>query len=457
MVVNVRRLRAHALVAVLVSALVAPAGAAPGTATKSALPDLGAGVSVSRLLDGGTAIVSPQAGAPVAAIELWYRAPSIGFDSKAQPSIARLAAQTVAASKPLVGDPLGTVIANAGGRLAITVYTDSVEISAAVPASQANAIVKAMTTAYFAPVVTDDGFRSAQHDVGQEALFSSFDLETVVRNALFAQLFTDGPQHYPTLGEARDVASMRIDDVRKFATRAFRSANATLVVSGTVDASVAASAVAGRKDPSTDAVPESYAKGTLATDPAPAQKSFVETSGGYGWIGPAIADEREATALDFIADYLFRPDSGAVTKTVAAKFPDAVLVGQFVTLHDPGVLFVAYSGKDRAAVRASVDDGLSSVRKPLASDTFRAALAAFEYHLLGDVQTPTGRADSLGWYSIEGAPDYAPGLGGESGAYFKAAASLTPEFVAATVDKYLAKPPAVVTLAPQAALPEGPR
>ena len=87
---------------------------------------------VSHLARGGMAIVRPSQGAPVAAVELWYRAPSTGFGGKAQPSIARLAAQAVAASKPILGDPLGKVVRDAGGRLAITVYTDSIEISALV-------------------------------------------------------------------------------------------------------------------------------------------------------------------------------------------------------------------------------------------------------------------------------------------------------------------------------------
>jgi predicted Zn-dependent peptidase len=209
--------------------------------------------------------VRPAQGAPVAAIELWYRAPSTGFGPKPQPSIARLAAQAVAASKPIIGDPLGKLVRDIGGRLAITVYTDSVEISALVPASGARAIVKAMTTAYFAPVTTEQGFRSAQRDVGQEALFSPFDVETVVRDAVFSELFTDGPQHYPTVGDAKGIGSLAYDDVKSFAARAFRAQNATLVISGAVDPSVAAAAVPGRSD---EPAAEPPVPGQLAASPA---------------------------------------------------------------------------------------------------------------------------------------------------------------------------------------------
>ena len=438
------RLRAGALGAVLVLA------ATPARAATGDLPDLGHGVTVSRLATGGTAIVRPAEGAPVAAIELWYRAPSIGFATKAQPALARVAAQVVAASKPIVGEALGKTVADVGGRLAISVYSDSVEISAVVPTQSARAIVKTMTTAFFAPVVTQDGYQFAQRDVRQEALFSTLDLETVARNAVFAQLFTDGPQHYPTVGDSKEIAQITLAQVQTFATRAFRSQNATLVVSGAVDPSVVTAAVAGRADAS-QTTPEAPAPGVLAASPATAAQPFVQASAGYGWIGPAIANEREATAMDFIADYLFRAtpvDVGVISKRVGERYPDAVVLGQFITLHDPGVMFVAYGGKDLAGVKVLVDDGLAATRQPLPGPAFAAAMRAFEYHLLSDLQTPVQLADNFGWYFVEGNPAYAPGANGEHGAYFTAAQSLTPAFVASVARKYLGKAPAVVNLAP---------
>ena len=55
-------------------------------------------------------------------------------------------------------------------------------------------------------------------------------------------------------------------------------------------------------------------------------------------------------------------------------------------------------------------------------------------------------ADNFGWYAVEGNAAYAPGANEEDGAYFKAASQLTPEFVAATAEKYLGKSPVSVTL-----------
>jgi predicted Zn-dependent peptidase len=413
------------------------------------LPDLGPGVTIARMSTGGTVIVRPAQGAPVAAVELWFRAPSTGFGPKPALGIARLAAQVVAASKPIVGLPLGKAVSDIGGRLAITTYTDSVAVSAVVPATSARDIVKLMTTAFFAPVATEDGFRLAQRDVAQEALISKFDPETAVRDAIFSELFSSAPQHYPALGGPKDITALVFSDVRAFATRAFRAQNATLVVSGAVDATVASAAVPGR--PATDdASPEPPSVPQLGTATDPVVRDFATPSGGYGWAGPAIANQREATAMDFIADYLFRPDDGFVSKQVADKFPDALIVGQFITLHDPGVMFVAFSGKSPEPLQALVQSGFAQMQKPLAGPAFSAALDAFKYHLFSDLQTPTELADNYGWYSVEGSPEYAPGAAGENGPYFKAANSLTSDFVASVAVKYLGKPPIVVALRPQA-------
>ena len=412
-------------------------------AATGALPDLGANATVGTLPAGGTVIVRPASGAPVAAVELWYRAPSTGFETKPITGVARLAAQAVSASKPIIGDPVSKIVSDAGGRLSISVYGDSVAVTATVPAIAARAVVKAMTTAYFAPVLTDDGFHAAQRDVANEAFVAGFDPETILRDAVFADLFTTGPQHYSALGDPKDIANIALADVKRFAERAFRAGNATLVVSGSVDASIVKAAADGRPG---DVAAELAVNPEISTSVAPVTKDAQPAGGGYGWVGPSIISEREATAMDFIADYLFRPEDGLVTRRVAEKLPDAFVAGQFITLHDPGVMFVAFSGGDESRLRGYVDDGIATIRSPLPAATFAAALASFKYHILSDLQTPTQIADNYGWYVVEGAAEYAPGARGDGGSYGKAADSLTPEFVASVAQKYLGPGGASVTL-----------
>ncbi|MBC5810907.1 MAG: insulinase family protein [Candidatus Eremiobacteraeota bacterium] len=434
----------RATIAALAAFALAPVA---GSAAPS-LPDFGSRTVTGSLGTGGRYIVRTYSGAPVTAIALWYRAPSTGFASKARPSVARLAAQTVAASKPLIGDALGSQVRAAGGRLGISVYGDTVSVDVVVPSPAARRIARALTSAYFAPVVTDGGFQQARKDVAQEALLESFNAEAVVRDALFGVLFEKGPHHYPALGDPKEIAGIPLADVRSFAERAFRSQNAVIVVSGAADGTIATAFAAGRPASDTFAEPEKPSAETLSSAYQPAVQPFDVAGGGYGWLGPGIALEREATAMDFIADYLFHGDTGTVSQAIAAIDPTAVVFGQFVTLNDPGVLFVAYSGKDAAPLQAKVDGGLAAIKEPLASSAFAAAVDAFQYHLLSDVQTPSQLADVFGWYTVEGNPRYAPVPGYDSGTYFAAARSLTPEFVAEVARKYLGKPPATVSLKP---------
>ncbi len=408
----------------------------------AAAPSAPANLTSGALAGGGQYVVSRSDIAPVAAIALWYRAPASGFDAAGVPGLGRLAAATVAGSAPITGTPLGRYVSELGGRIAISSYPDSVAVSALVPAENAASVVHAMTVSFFAPVVTAEGFKLAQRDVGEEAFFRQFNSEQTIDDALVGALFSDGPAHFPSLGPSADVSKIGLDEVKAYAQRAFRPSNAVLVVTGAVDASVVATAVPGRADSAPHAEPPAAAH--LALEPQPVSTTGVEPGQGLGWIGPAITSEREATALDFVSDYLFRPDTGVVQRAITD--PKTTVSGKFVTYHDPGVLLVTISGGDVPTARTVVDGALAAARKPLDKATFAAARDAFLYHMLSDIETPGGLADTLGWYTVEGNQGYAPGLGGMGSRYFESASSLTPAFVAATVNKYLSRPGAIVAV-----------
>ncbi len=408
----------------------------------AAAPVAPSNIASGALAGGGQYLVSHTDIAPVAAIALWYRAPSSGFDAAGIPGLSRLAAATVAGSAPITGTPLGRYIAELGGRIAINAYPDSVAISALVPAESAADVVRAMTVSFFAPVVTDEGLKLAQRDIGEEAFFRQFNSEQTIDDALVGALFSDGPARFPALGRSADVSKTTIEQVKTYAERAFRPSNAVLVVTGAVDSSVVATAVPGHSEAAPH--PEPLLQEHPAPVPHPIQTTGVEPGQGLGWVGPPITDEREATALDFVSDYLFRTESGTVQRAVGPT--KATVSGKFVTYHDPGVVLVTISGGDVPAARKVVDDALAAVRKPLDKATFNAARDAFLYHMLSDIQTPGGMADTLGWYTVEGDAAYAPGAGGVASRYFAVAGSLTPAFVAATVNKYLGQPGAVVAV-----------
>lgn len=437
-------MRVLALIGLLAIGLTLPA--------RAASPSLGAGISSGTLPGGGSYLVRPQQSVPAAAIELWYRAPSVGFAHDPVPGLALLAAKAVAASVPITGTTLSGLVADMGGKLAISGYPDSIEISALVPANRAGDVVRAMTSVYFTPVLSAAGLRTARSDVIQEALIRGFESDEILRDALLSQLFASGPAHYPVYGKPDDVRKITLDTVTDFATRAFRAKNAYLIVTGAVGSDVVDRAVAGRPKAANDAGEGSPANTVSPLSP-PLSQDSSDSAFGYAFAGPPISDERAATALDFVSDYLFRPESGLVARRLADAQVD--VTGQFVTYHNPGVMLVQLSGTgDLKAGRAAVDAALVQMRKPLDKKSFELAREAFVYHLLSDLQTPLELADNFGWYSVEGNAAYAPGLSGNGGRYFAAAKSLTAEYVAGVVTKYLSTPGATVTLAPPQPVPQ---
>ena len=125
------------------------------------------------------------------------------------------------------------------------------------------------------------------------------------------------------------------------------------------------------------------------------------------------------------------------------------MVGQFVTLHDPGVMVVTIGGDHEKQTEQKVLAALGQLAQPMDPQTFDAAREAFLYHVATDTQTPQERADNLGWYTVEGNLQYAPGIA--DGNYAKAARDLDPQYVADVVRRYLHNPVVVdlVAASPQ--------
>lgn len=384
---------------------------------------------------GGSYVLDTNPTLGAAAVGLWFRAPGAGYDN-ATPGISRVAATAAAAAPLASGKSLVELVHSAGGELSISVYPDIVGIDAIVPAGAAKRIVAAMTAAYFAPSIDDASVNKAQRDAAVHAVEQRYSSDSTLHDLLFAQLFAQGPAHYPPLPDSvAALAHIAPANVAAFAKRAFRSSNAVLTLSGNVDAS----SVAGVTDGSGVAAMDAPYDSTLDTSPAPATTIEGKVSGlGIAWVGPPISDERAATALDFIADYLFRDETGVVSKALVKSKSASYADGQFITLHDPGVMLVTIGGDDAAAAKERVLAEIAKLENPLDSKTFTAAREAFLYHIASDTQTPPQQADNLGWYAVEGGAAYAPGDSG--GAYEQAARALDPQFVANIVKRYLHSP-----------------
>lgn len=387
-------------------------------------------------------LLAPDPTLSQAAIDVWFRAPGAGYENET-PGIARLSATAAAAARLESGVSLADFVKRVGGRLTINVYPDIVGISISVPASAARRTVAALSAAYFQPAIDDAALKIAQRDVAMLAVSRKYLSDDLLHDALFARLFSSGAAHYPPLPDSvPDVTRIALSDVQAFAKSAFRSSNATITLAGAVDRSLLDAVAAGKSSGGLD----EPVRASVANAPATSSTITGNVSGvGIAWAGPPIADERAATAMDFIADYLFRDGTGTIAKPLALS--DTYVNGQFITLHDPGVMLVTIGGTDAKAQGAKVVDAINALAKPMDSSTFNAAREAFLYHIAAETQLPIQQADNLGWYAAEGNASYAPSVAAST--YWAAASALDPEFVASVVRKYLSKPVVVnLTAAP---------
>src|SRR5271165_7090067 len=158
---------AIALAAGATQARVTPSFAADSPPSLVAMPG---GPISGRLSSGAAFVYQRTSGAPIAVVELWYRAPATGFGPAPIPSLSRLAAEAVLSSKPLTAKPLGSTLSDMGGRINVSAYADSIVIAATVPSASAKSVVQALTRSFFAPVLTDDGFKEARREVQMETL-----------------------------------------------------------------------------------------------------------------------------------------------------------------------------------------------------------------------------------------------------------------------------------------------
>jgi predicted Zn-dependent peptidase len=325
---------------------------------------------------GGTFIVARDSTAPSAAIDLWFRAPDAGYNGT-MPGVARVAAASAAAARLQIGSSLAQLVTAAGGQLTISVYPDLVSIGIVVPPMAARRMLAAATAAYFAPAIDASALDEGQKDTMVQVLQQQYESDVLAQDALFKQLFTSAPGNEPPVPMTpTDISKITLSDVQAYAARAFRSGNAFLTMAGAVDSTML--------DAVTDGTPASPDVPIDERAASSMPEASTEEGGvpgvGIAWIGPPVSDERAATALDFIADYLFG-DDGTVAHKVQQQDSHVFLHGQFITLHDPGVMLVTLDGATSTGPQETVLAAVQAMEQPLAQPAFDAAREAFLYHI----------------------------------------------------------------------------
>lgn len=449
-----RRLRCGLIISVAVLTLTRTVAAAAGQNAPSpqSFDTTGAALSaLTQFPDGLTLVARRATASPTAAIEVWIRCPSSGYGVP-RPGLARLTALAVVDEKA-GGPSLREEARKSGAQIAISVYHESTEIALLAPAYISPTLLDTLVSRALHPHLDQAAFESARQRLAAQQVASMDMPDQVLRDSLFAQLFASGPLHDSSFGDPKTLTGLTLDDISSFAARAYVPAQEIVVTVGDVDApdvSKRIAAGAPAAGPS-QVMPESSIAPYGDTPVSLTRESLNAGGVAIGWVGPPIADERAATAMDFLSDYLAHPSEGVVSKVVIGADASTSFTGQFVTLRNPGVFYVTASGAklDPTLTSTLIRDTIrSALHAALPKDEFERARAAFITHLLRDMQTSQGLADNYGWYFAQGALPYSPSAtdASLSGEYFKQVESLSPDYVYSVARRYLQAKPAVIIL-----------
>lgn len=398
--------------------------------------------------DGLTYRIIGGGASPTEAIEIWFRCPADGYDGT-RPGIARLAALAIADDNR-GGASLRDIANTSGGEVAIQVFPAATEIGIVVPAYLSGAVQDAMLTRIFHPSLGDDAIKSAKLRMAEQLSLAGVEPDIYLRERLFASIFANGPYRDSTFGTAASLDKLSLTDVQEYIADAFRPANAIAASAGlgsqdAYGAIATSSAATGESK----ALPHSTVRTSFQPVTLPIDSSTAVRAVALGWVGPPISDQKAATAMDFLSDYLMRDGYGTAAVALAKAQPASAFDGQFITLQDPGIMFAGVwgTGLDRRAAVSTLRAAVQRVvDAPISDADFARASIAFQTHLLHDMDGPQSVADNVGWYFAQGATAYTPvdmifGTGG----YEAAAGSLTPGFVHDIARRYLSSEPAVVT------------
>jgi len=409
------------------------------------------GGNAEHYADGLTLVARKATASPTAAIEIWIKCPSSGYDAP-RPGLARLTALAVVEEKA-GGPSLREEARKAGAQIAISVYHESTEIALLAPAYLSPALLDALMSRALHPHLDQAAFEAARQRLAAQQVASMDMPDQVLRDSLFARLFASGPLHDGSYGDPKTLTGLTLDDISGFAARAYVPAQEIIVTVGDVDESDVNKRILAVAPPAGPAqtMPESTIAAYGDTPVSLTRESLKAGGVAVGWVGPPIADKRAATAMDFLSDYLAHPSEGVVSKVVIGADASTNFSGQFVTLRNPGVFYVTASGEklDPTLTSTLIRDTIrNALRQQLPKEEFERARAAFITHLLRDMQTSQGLADNYGWYFAQGALPYSPSAtdASLSGDYFSQVASLSPDYVYSVAQRYLQVKPAVIIL-----------
>ncbi len=365
--------------------------AAPGTPEKHA----------AQMSDGLQLVVEENHAAPVAAIELWVKAGSAD-DPDDKAGLARLTERLVLrGGKNHQG--LETQVSAFGGHVTGFASFDHSVFQVSLASRFFDSGLQALADALAHPDFDEGDFKKEvalqQNELRREAL----DPATALQSLLFATAFATHPYRRPLLGNDASVAAITDQDVKNFFKKHYRGANATLVVTGDIDAATVRAAVgkhlqlqSGNEKRAARVVEPAQSAPRAKTVAAGTAQSYIA----FAWHIPA-AGNADLPALDLLSVILGQGESARLPMRLKHNLASDTYAFSYIAA-DPGLLTAGLSATPAKAAQASqaLLSEIGRVRSEIVSpsELQRAKRIILNDNLYGQ-QTVEGSARKLGFFA----------------------------------------------------------
>jgi|GEM_PF-854850 predicted Zn-dependent peptidase len=368
-------------------------------------------------LDNGLRIITAESHVvPIVAVDAWVRA-GTRREKPGQPAVAHFLEHLLFKGTPTHPDEesVDGTIEDLGGTLDAATSYDWAHFYTEVPASGASqaialigdilehASLKASSVEEERPIILDEISRDnddplASLTVSARGLFYT-------PNSAYSKSITG------TIDQAKAVTREQILD---FYNTYYVPNNITIVVSGDVTPAEVQKAVSdqlGTWKKSTSLPEDSQTQRSAYQTPAEGQptvrKSLVQKDANesyavYAFAAPSVKDQPDAWNMDVLLTLLGQGGNNRLTTDLKIKthLVDTVAT-DFLTQKDPGILTISVS-MPTENIDSAQDEIMNEIQElrtnPVSAGELAAAKNGLRANYLFDVDTDSGRADSLGFY-----------------------------------------------------------
>jgi zinc protease len=230
-----------------------------------------------------------------------------------------------------------------------------------------------------------------------------------VARAASRLMFPTHPYGRPLLGTEDIISAMQRDTVLDFYHTYYVPGNTSIIVAGQIDPVRALDMV-------------QHAFGGWKGKPAPADKTIsanAAASGikerrltgpvgtGYctmGFRAPAVSDQPDCYVMDVLLTILGQGGNSRLEQGLQSRKKLVNTIGaNYLTQHDPGILTVnaTFEPANIDMVRGAILEEVAALRTaPVSAGELAAAKHSLLASYLFEIQTSSGRADALGFYSV---------------------------------------------------------